>query len=85
MSEAQFLSYYLGLVKRPVKMTATLASEVSCDFKWKKKSVFFKVDKLTFFGVASPDNFAFEKKKTLSDVSFMSQWESMFMIKAEAW
>jgi hypothetical protein len=37
MSKAQFLSY-LGLVKRPVKTSATLASELYCDFRLKKVS-----------------------------------------------
>jgi len=82
MSKSQFLSY-LGLVKRPVKKTTTLSSELSCDFKRKKK-VFFKTDKLTFFGVASQDISAFEKK-TLFDVSFMSQRDSTFGIRADAW
>jgi hypothetical protein len=72
MSKAQFLCY-LGLVKRPVKTTATLAYELSCGFKLKKKkSVFFKADKLKFFGVASLVNFPLGGRGN-SDVSFMSQ------------
>lgn len=41
MSKAQFLCY-LGLVKRPVKTTATLAYELSCGFKLKKKVSFLQ-------------------------------------------
>ena len=66
MSKAQFLSY-LGLVKRPVKKTTTLASELSCDFRRKKKICFLQDRQTPIFLCDKSGQFCIQpKKKKLS-------------------